>query len=112
MNMNWLRAIFRPCEDAGRVAFLTTRLSNLEYQQENLMARVDELSGIVAEVALAVDAVIAHVGDLEARLAASGTEDPRVGEAVDNLVASRAKLVAAVPAPAPAPEPAPEAVAG
>lgn len=74
------------------------------------MARVDELSAIVAEVAVAVDAVIVHVADLEARLAASGTEDPRVGEAVDSLAAARAKLVAAVPAPAP--EPVPEAAAG
>lgn len=97
MIKQFLRAILLPREDDGRIAAIESRLSNVESVQENLMARIDELAAIVTDVANVVDAVVAHVNDLNARLAVAGAEDPRVGEAVDALNAIRGRLTLAMP---------------
>jgi hypothetical protein len=96
---NWVRAIFFFRETGERIAFLKTRLQNLEYEKEKLMSRMDELTAIVVEVGAAVDSVISHVHVLTDRVATAGVEDPAVGAAVDTLRATRDRLNAVLPAP-------------
>lgn len=111
MIRQMLRAIFRTRETEARIAFLKTRMSHLEYEQEKLMSRIEDLASIVVEVGSAVDAVISLVNEQAARLSVAGVEDPRVGEAADALASIKARLAAVIPA-APVPDVAPEPVAG
>lgn len=102
MIISWLRAIFRRGEDPGRIAFLLSRVNNLEYVQETQMARMDDLTAIVVEVGAAVDALTAHVTALSAVVAA-GEDDPALINAVDTLRSIKGRIDALVPAPEPAP---------
>jgi hypothetical protein len=101
-----LRVIFRrKSEDEDRIAFLMARMGNLEYEKDTIMARVEELSGIVTEVGAVVDAVIVHYNEMVARLAAVDVEDPAIGAAVDTLASVRDRLKAFLQPPAPEPAP-------
>lgn len=100
------RAIVRPRDDDGRIVCLENRIRQIEITQETLMARIEDLAAIVVEVGAVVDAVVAHVADMQARLATADAEDPRIGEAVDTLSSLKGRLEAFLPVPAPEPAPA------
>lgn len=98
MMIDWLRGIFRSSDDARRIAFLIERLNDLEYAQEQQMARMDEMIGLLAEVGNLTDAVVTRVHELETAVANGAAEDPRVGEAADALASIKGRLLLVMPA--------------
>gem|GEM_PF-3602870 len=93
----------------GEIAQIITALreefaNTLHAERTNIMARIDDLQATVSGIAPAVDRLIALHADVAAKLAAAGQEDPRIGQAADELAAIKAKIEAVAPPPA---EPAP-----
>ena len=78
-------------------------LRRFETKQEIDMVRMDDLMTAVTGVQDGVTRLEAEVTNLRTELAASGVEDPRVGQAADALAAMKTSLDTLVPPAPPTP---------
>lgn len=68
-----------------------------------VMARIDELVTTVASIKASVDSALAEIATLDAKLAAAQVEDPRIGQAVDQLAAIKTSIGAVLTPATPTP---------
>ena len=99
---NWLLGDMRE-QIALHKALMNQILEIIRKDRRDTMARIEELRDAVTAVATGIARVATDLEKAKADLAASGTEDPRIGEAVDALKEAAAKLDTISPPPAPDP---------